>query len=322
MQRDLEFLSNICNRSKMALSPTSQQKIKWQKLDHETELILSDEAIARDAKLLETLRKLVRSNVLTTNSSNRPKIAPLLFIKYRGTGFPLNGIDNLVIPRWRDLSSWFKVQLGLMVLAEGDFVHFKIGLHDELLEELKAQGKDIKIYLRDRMGRCLRSRFGRVPFYFFVFEDRDDSGMFEVPPHVHGSIQLLRGELPLTKRGDVRSRFRKMVLQHGLRHAELVCGRELLRDGLVAAAGLKNRPDTWNGKSQVTRVWMKAPFNPRFNKPWGTYAFKNVRFTSRTLGDNRLVFSNKFKTEVEQFWKLITRGDEALVPWLAIGRTS
>lgn len=166
----------------MASSSTSQQKIKWQKLDHETELIFSDEAIARDAKLLETLRKLVRGNILTSNRSQRPKIAPLLLSKYRGNGFPLNGIGNLVVPRWRDLSPWFKVQLGLMVLAEGDFVHFKIGLHDQLLEELKAEGKDIKIYLRDRMARCLRSRFGRIPFYFFVFEDRDDSGMFEVPP--------------------------------------------------------------------------------------------------------------------------------------------
>jgi hypothetical protein len=306
----------------MVLAMTSQQKIKWQKLDHETELILSDEAIARDAKLLETLRKLVRGNILTSNRSQRPKIAPLLFSKYRGNGFPLNGIGSLVVPRWRDLSPWFKVQLGLMVFAEGDFVHFKIGLHDQLLEELVAEGKDIQTYLRDRMGRCLRSRFGRVPFYFFVFEDRDDTGMFEVPPHVHGSIQLLRGELPLTKRGDIRSRFRKMVLQHGLRHAELVRGKELLRDALVAAAGLKNRPDTWKGKSQVTRVWMKAPSNPSFNKPWGTYAFKNVRFKSSSLGDNRLVFSSKFKTEVEQFWRLITRGDEALVPWLALGRTS
>lgn len=306
----------------MVLAPTSQQKIKWQKLDHETELILSDEAIARDAKLLETLRKLVRGNILTSNRSQRPKIAPLLFSKYRGNRFPLIGIGSLVIPRWRDLSPWFKVQLGLMVLAEGDFVHFKIGLHDQLLEELVASGQDIKVYLRDRIGRCLRTRFGQVPFYFFVFEDRDDTGMFDVPAHVHGSIQLLRGELPLTKRGDVRARFRKIVLQHGLRRAELVRGKELLRDGLVAAAGLKSRPDTWKGKSQVTRVWMKSPSNPSFNKPWGTYAFKNVRFTSRNLGESRLVFSSKFKTEVGQFWKLITEGDKALVPWLALGRFS
>ncbi len=305
----------------MSSTTNSQKPFRWQKLDHRKELIFSDPLIRRDEQLLNILKQAVRDNILRPNPGVSSKIAPSLYSRYRGTGFPLTRINNTPFPRWRDISSWLKVQVGLFVLAEGKFVHFQMGLHDGLMEELKAEGVDIKTYLRDRIARSARPVFGFVPYYFFLFEDRDNTGGFTVPAHAHGTIEVPLLELPKTQTGKTRARFRKIELLKGTEAAELEYGKELIREALIKAAGLRTYPKVWNRKSQARKVWIKDPDNPIFNDNWVNYAFKNVRFDSALLDESRLVFSQAFKTEVTNFWKLITKGEAALVYWLARGRT-
>lgn len=299
----------------------AQRKNFRQKVDHKIELMLSDPAMRRDMELYDSLHRIVRGNLLKPNRRAKLKIAPRLYSKYRGEGFPLETKNSTRVVRWRDVTPWLKAQVGLMVLAEGDFIHFKVSLHDQLLEELMAKGTDLKVYLRDRIARCLRPRVGCIPFYFFVFEDRDTTGQFEVPPHAHGSIQILPSNLPKNKAGETLVRYRKMELQFGKEAAEIEYGRQLVREGLKEAAGLSSRPKHWKGKSQSRRVWTDKPANKFFNENWGTYAFKNTRFASKALDDKRLVFSADFKTEARNLWKLITKGEIALSHWLARSRT-
>lgn len=313
---------NHTRRSATMSSTTNSQKpFRWQKLDHRKELIFSDPLIRRDEQLLDILKKAVSGKISNPNKRSTLKIAPSLYSRYRGTGFPLTRINNSPFPRWRDISSWLKVQVGLFVLAEGKFVHFQMGLHDGLMEELKADGVDMKTYLRDRIARSARPIFGFVPYYFFLFEDRDKTGAFNVPAHAHGTIEVPLLELPKTQTGKTRARYRKIELLEGTDAAELEYGKELIREALIKAAGLATYPKVWNKKSQARKVWIKDPDNPIFNNNWVTYAFKNVRFDSALLDENRLVFSRDFKTEVTNFWKLITKGEAALVYWLARGRT-
>ena len=139
--------------------------------------------------------------------------------------------------------------------------------------------------------------------------------------HGHGSIEIPRCPLPKNKRGNTIARYKRIELREGTRAAELAYGKDLVRKTLRQAAGLNNRPTVWKGQSQVKRLWLKKPDNPIFNDNWGNYAFKNVRFDSALLDDNRLVFSQKFKSEVGNFWELITKGDDAVADWLAMPRT-
>jgi hypothetical protein len=305
----------------MPPAPKAQPKNFRQKVDHKTELMSSNPALRRDIELYQTLQKIVRGNLLKPSRRAKLKIAPRLYSKYRGDGFPLRTNNNTRVPRWRDVTPWLKAQVGLMALAEGTFIHFKVSLHDQLLDELVANGTDLQVYLRDRIARCLRAKVGCIPFYFFVFEDRDNTGQFEVPPHAHGSMLIMPCKLPKNKSGQTLVRYRRMELQIGKEAAELEYGRELVFEGLREAAGLSSRPKHWKGKSQSRRVWRGKPANQFFNENWGTYAFKNTRFVSKTLDDNRLVFSGNFKTETSNLWQLITKGEIALSYWLNRGHT-
>ena len=305
----------------MSSNTNSKKSFRRQKLDHLIELIASDPIIARDEQLFHILKKTVQRKALSPRQDPPLKMAPSLYSRYRGTGFPLEQKNGSSFPRWRDISSWLKVQLGLLVLAEGQLMLFKIGLHDELLEELKLNKTDIKVYIRDRINRCARPVFGCVPYYFFVIEDRDKAGEYNVPEHVHGAIEVLRCSLPKTKKGETTVKYRRIELLNGLEAAEYERGRHLLKEILTAAAGLDGRPGVWKGTSQHRRVWAQAPDNKKFSNNWATYAFKNVRFGSGNLSDNRVVSTMRFKSEIRNFWKLITKGEEAIAYWLARGRT-
>ena len=116
----------------------AQRKNFRQRVDHKIELMLSDPAMRRDMELYDSLHRIVRSNLLKPNRRAKLKIAPRLYSKYRGDGFPLRTNNNTRVPRWRDVTPWLKAQVGLMVLAEGDFIHFKVSLHDQLLDEQLA----------------------------------------------------------------------------------------------------------------------------------------------------------------------------------------
>ena len=40
--------------------------------------------------------------------------------------------------------------------------------------ELKQAGIDLRAYFRDRLSRCLRERFGEVPWFLFVSREQDE----------------------------------------------------------------------------------------------------------------------------------------------------
>lgn len=191
-----------------------------------------------------------------------------------------------------------------------------VRLHDDLLAELKAKGTDLKVYLRDRINRCLMDKLGEVPGYFFVIENRSKTGKTIIHPHIHGSIEIPRAPLPTTMAGEPRIRYRVMAKRDGIEHAELVRGEELVREALEQASGNDgSRPGIVNERSQHRNVWMDEPMFPIFNASWVDYSFKNTPYASRLLPQNRLVMSRSLNQEAQKLWRLIRQGEAAMDQW-------
>ena len=190
---------------------------------------------------------------------------------------------------------------------------FKIHLHDDVRVKLESEGKDIRVYLRDRIKRQLRVLYGsgNTPMFYFVMEDRDNGGVF-TRPHAHGAIEIR--PLPVDGVNDAKARrhVHRVQQAHGPLAAEEQAGRWATRHALKAAAGLAGYQSkiAASGLQQSRNVWMRKPTFPIFNQNWVTYVFKNADEYSSVLGENRLVFPYDLLGEAKRLWAII-RGDAA-----------
>lgn len=287
-----------------------------QKVDATVRLRLVDKHINLDAKILDLLLDTVRKSIALSGQRAALKKRSLLYIRYRGSAFPLRLRNGRRLPPWRSLSPWMKTQVAGLCLAQGPFLQIRMNLHDALLARLISTGIDPKEYLRDRLMRALRARLEDIPWFYIVIEDRSKDGITEVRPHVHGAIQILPVELPLTRTGAVRARYRRKLVTMAQSEAEFDRGKEIIGEALKAASGNDGkRSNVVGGKLQDANIWTKKPYRALFNDAWVSYAFKNTKLTSQQLPDNRLSISRGLNQEAQRLWNLIRDGEDQLVQW-------
>lgn len=227
-----------------------------------------------------------------------------LYIKYRGTRFPLKTRRNRIPPAWRSLSSWMKLQIAGMCLAEHSYLQFRITPTKALVDSLGTT-EGLKEYLRDRLRTRLRRAFGPEPWFFFAIEDRSSGGEL-VAPHIHGSIRIVPMPLPRTQAGHVRARWARAVDRDGQAKAELAFGKLLLKLLLRYSAGPERA---------AHHSWSRVPYMSRSNPEWVSYALKNMYEPSADLPERRMVLSRPLGQEAKRLWELIRRGEPALSQW-------
>lgn len=206
-----------------------------------------------------------------------------------------------------------KVQLATLALAERGYMPFKLHLHDDLMAELDADGRDVKVYLRDAISRHMKRKLGRIPWFFFVIEDRTKDGQ-PTRRHVHGSIEVIRAPIPSRGRG---SRGLRMIEKaDGTEKAEIAAGRYIIGQALKAASGAgRPRIALATGIDQSRNLWRGRPYHPIFNTQYVDYAFKNTKEVSAVLSDNRLALPNHLRGEAKRLWDLLTIGESAMSSW-------
>lgn len=293
------------------------QFVKVRRVDALIDLRMDNPKIDRDAKNLDILRQAARKVMGYPRRRHTSKILPTLYIRYRGIGFPIKKKTGASLPQWRSLTSWMKIQIATLALAERGYVQFRVHLHDELLDELRSSDVDLKDYLRDRIARRLKQAYGDVPWFFFVMEDLATDGVTSTRPHAHGSIELRPAKLPTIKNDQTAVAWRRLVDQHGLAKAELLYSRRITRDALRFASGNGgNRQRIYGGIDQSRNVWTRLPYHPVFNSQWVDYAFKNARLFSPNLGERRIAFSYPLNGEARRLWRLVTEGETSIDQWL------
>lgn len=286
------------------------------KVDATTFLELRDPNIKRDAKTLRKLLITARSGMGPRRRMARHRHLPTLYHRYRGTGFPLIDFDDRPLLPWRYRTPWMKTQIASLCLHASKARPFVLHLHDQLAEELQAAGIDIKVYLRDRLSRCLRDRFDSVPWFAFAIENRSQTGMSHTRIHVHGEIAIWPAALPTRPDGSATMRSRMLVAQHGEQGAKLEIGRETTWDAMRAATGNEgSRPKIYKERHQNRNMWWRKPMHPCSNEDWISYMFKNTVHASRVLPDNRLCMSRGLNQEAHRLWNLITEGEVAVGQW-------
>lgn len=199
-----------------------------------------------------------------------------------------------------------------MCLQEGLCKAFTITIHEELADELKAKSTDPKVYLRDRLARCLRAEFGIVPWFLFVIEDRTKSGLSRTKVHAHGIIQILPAEPRTLKSGEFSLRTKVRIAREGLEAARLDAGADRTYHAMKMASGnsADDRPVIHDGRRQGRNVWWKKMLFPFFNIEWVSYLFKNTMSVSGSLPENRLSMSRELNQEAQRLWALIRNGTE------------
>jgi hypothetical protein len=277
---------------------------KRQKVDATLRLRLVDPQIDKEAALLDKLRSSARLSSLHGRARADLKKASPLYIRYRGKGFPLRTRANRIPGPWRSLSSWMKLQIAGLCLAEHTFQQFRITPTQDIIDRLESK-ELVKDYLRDDLRRRLRKQFDWEPWFFFAIEDRSSDGM-PVAPHIHGSIRIQPLSLPVTANGAVRARWAKLVAAEGLRHAQDEYSREKLADVLKQIPGPNgSKHDWWSGK----------PIRPKSNPDYISYTLKNMMEFSPDLPERRMVISRSLTQEARKLWELIRRGEDALSQW-------
>ena len=202
-----------------------------------------------------------------------------------------------------------------MAMAEVGYMVFSIHLHDEIRKELERSGECQKDYLRNRITRLSKDRFGEKRHFFFVMEDMDPDGQ-AVRPHAHGSIAVRPAPLP--KRGERRHlHYKHMAARYGQQHAERIYGLAQMKEMLRAASGnvMGKSAKVVAGIDQTRNVWTSTPRRPFTNEQWVTYAFKNSQAFSQVLGDRRLALSQALRTEARKVWELVRIGEAAISQW-------
>jgi len=282
-----------------------------QKVDATIDLAVNDRVIERDWKTHILLSTTVRKRLLTGKRNSLANGSSPLYWKYRGEGFPLKQNDGSSLLVWRSLTKWMKSQVASMCLQEGACKAFTITIHEELADELRAKGTDPKVYLRDRLARCLRDEFGIVPWFLFVIEDRTKSGLSRTKMHAHGVIQIVPVDPRRLRSGEFSLRTKVQIAREGLEAAQLDAGSGKIHQAMKAASGnaTGDRPTIYKGRSQERNVWWRKMLFPFFNVEWISYSFKNVMSASSVLPENRLCMSRELNREAQRLWSLIRDGD-------------
>ncbi len=298
-----------------AIAKQPKKLFKRQRVDRLLDLRLDDPKIDRDARTLAELKYSYRQNCVRRGYLSGLKTLPALYGRIRGPKFPLKQRNGKRMIQWRSLSPWMKVQIATLALSERGYMQFVVHLHDELRTKLDDTGRDHKDYLRDRITRCARSQFGDTRWFFFVMEDLTPDGL-ATRPHAHGSIEIRREPLPV-KGEKFHLQYRRMSERKGIEHAELNYGIFLTEKVLRAASANlhKDRTGIVGGVDQSRNVWCSLPTRPFMNAGWVTYAFKNSKTFSATLGDRRLAFSTSLRTEGSKVWQLMRVGESAMSQW-------
>lgn len=278
------------------------------------DLKLADPTIREQAHLIDLIKKNVRRCL--GNPLLRPIgfAHPPLYNKFRGPLYPLKCATRT--PSWRFLSPWTKAQIALLCLGESQYEHFQIHFHDDMLEELILHGVDLREYLRDRMSRCLKERFGFVPQFYFVIENKTASGATITRAHVHGAIQIPSCSLPRKRNGELTKGAARALRRYGRPKAQQIWGRKKVEEALRVASGNDGRRrQVVNGRDQGRNFWMDEPYRPLFNTQSVDYAFKNALAPSTLLGPKRLAMSLSLNQEAHRLWRLITEGESAMALW-------
>lgn len=203
-----------------------------------------------------------------------------------------------------------------MCIAEHPHVQIRLRLHDAIVEELARDGHDYRSYLRDRLTRVLRERFGEGLLFLFVMEDLDRDHSTLVRAHAHGMVMLPKVDLDGAKDGRTKAANARLIQREGRQRAEFIRARALLKEALQAAIGNRGRrPLHHNGVDQTGNCWTKQSYNPLFNREAISYAFKNVQSPKSTLPINRIARSQGLASEARRFWDLVRIGESAVTRW-------
>ena len=167
---------------------------KRQRVDASLRLMSEDPRLRPEKRILSKLLYTAGRTLIRPQNRTTLKNRPTLYTRYRGSEFPLKDVNDRELRKWRRLSVWMKTQVAALSLAEGRFVQIRMHLHDEL--RLDVDDERMKVYVRDRLARCLRNTFSEVPWFYFVIEDRDSQGGAHVRPHVHGVLEQVPQALP------------------------------------------------------------------------------------------------------------------------------
>ncbi|WP_298337483.1 hypothetical protein [uncultured Erythrobacter sp.] len=289
---------------------------KRQKVHATIELILRNEKIGHEEKILRKLKLAVRQGIPSGHSHLKDAVRPALYTQFRGKGFPLKSLNNRKLPEWRSLSHWMGAQIIAMAIGQFEHRQFRVRLHDDVRLREEAKGTDLKVYLRDRITRILGEGYEEDPWYLFVIEDLDTDGKSFVRPHAHGVVRIR--PLPLRNIRNKRSRaaYQQTAVSAGLEKAELRAGLAAMRRLLKQATGNDiNARRIVNGVSQDGNVWMRKSYHRYFNDEAISYAFKNADSPSSNLPSNRLAISQAARAEGKKLWELIRRGEQALEQW-------
>lgn len=279
-----------------------------QTLDILSDLELGDERIQRDARTLKFLRDAVYRTITNPVLRAAVRSNTTLYSRYDTSAFPLSKRNGSKIPAWKILTPWMKIQVASLALAERGYRPFKVHLHDDLREGLEADGKDQRVYLRDRIRFQLRRIYGtgNVPMFYFVMEDRDkDKG--PTRPHAHGAIEIRSLSLDRILDAKAGRHMARIAKARGVEIAEREAGRWAVRRALKSAAGLEGYRGkvSAGGLHQMRNVWMRKPTFAILNQDWITYVFKNAGEHSSVLGENRLAFPYGLRQEARLLWSKI-----------------
>jgi len=304
----------LMNGTTSSAATAATSHIKRQRVDATLLLLSEDRRLRPEKRILSKLLYTAGRTLIRSQNTTQRKNRPTLYTRYRGSEFPLKDENDRELKKWRRLSVWMKAQVAALCLAEGRFVQIRMHLHDEL--RMDVDDERMKVYIRDRLARCLRNTFSEVPWFYFVIEDRASQGISHVRPHVHGAIKIPRVPVPVLRDGRPTARFRRLIKKEGIAEAEYFAGRMLIGKALRQSTGNDGRRDgVVNGLNQLNNVWKRKPYRALFNDEWVSYALKNMNQVSPSLPDNRLSMSLGLNQEAQRLWDLIRRGEDALGAW-------
>jgi hypothetical protein len=288
---------------------------KRQQFHATMELCFRNPTIALENKILLKLMDTTRRGIAMRSQRVPLSSHPALYTRYRTKGFPIKTDGNRKYPAWRSLSPWMKLQLASLCISAHPHIQIRLRLHDEIVEKLDSDGRDYRSYLRDRLTRILREKFGDGLLFFFVLEDLDRDRTTVVRSHAHGMVMLPKVDFGAETDGRTQAANARLILREGIQKAEFIRARADMKEALQTVIGNRtNRPLIYNGINQAANCWTKQSYNPLFNHEAISYAFKNVDAASM-LPANRIARSKGLATEARRFWDLVRLGEQAISAW-------
>jgi hypothetical protein len=190
--------------------------------------------------------------------------------------FPVTHQRNgSVMPQWKDLSKWLKVQLAVMVLHSWRLITFNINLHPDIEERMVHNDQNVRKVLMASMGRELRLVSGlKDREFYFVIEGWSKTTRAATGLHVHGAMVVWEDDGE--KAVDLVAAVAR-ACGHG------VAGRKAPRRAIHAKPFERERPG------------------------YVDYLFKATKKGDARLDDrNRLAMSRTAVDGTRHFWEVIT----------------